>query len=91
MGAPSEVIDKLKSQDKESVEVFDVFPENWDAFLAFTRLSTQWIVVQGVYVGFNYQSLEFLLKLYSVKDRRQVFEDVQIMESSALAVLNKKG
>lgn len=91
MGAPADVINKLKNEEKESVEVFEVFPDNWDAFMTFTRLSTQWVVVQGVYVGFNYQSLEFLLKLYNVKRRRQVFEDLQTMEISALAVLNKKG
>jgi len=38
--------------------------------------------------GLNYPSLEWLCKLYSVKDPVAIFEGVQVMEMAALAVLN---
>jgi hypothetical protein len=38
----------------------------------------------GERIGLNYQSVDFLLKLYPTKKRRQVFEDLQIMEMGAL-------
>ena len=91
MGAPAEVIDKLRRESKP--EEFDIFPENWDVFLIFTKLRTQWNMAVGMggatFVGLNYQSIEMLFKLYKIKDRRQAFEDVQIMEASALVFLNK--
>jgi len=40
--------------------------------------------------GLIYQSLEWLCKLYSVKDPVAIFEGVQVMEMAALAVLNAK-
>jgi len=38
--------------------------------------------------GLNYPSLQWLCKLYAVKDPVAIFEGVQVMESTALAVLN---
>jgi hypothetical protein len=40
--------------------------------------------------GLIYPSLEWLCKLYSVKDPVAIFEGVQVMEMAALAVLNSK-
>lgn len=41
-------------------------------------------------MGLNYQSVDFLFKLYRKKERRQLFENIQIMEFAALAVYNEK-
>jgi len=38
--------------------------------------------------GMNYPSLQWLCKLYAVKDPVAIFEGVQVMEMAALAVLN---
>jgi hypothetical protein len=40
--------------------------------------------------GLNYQSLEWLCKLYAVKDPVAMFEGVQAMEMAVLSVLNKR-
>jgi hypothetical protein len=87
MGAPEEVIAKFKEDAKP--ESFDVFPEHWDAFEIFARMTTQWSVAEGAFVGLNYQSLDLLFKLYKIRDRRQAFEDIQVMEAAALKILNK--
>jgi hypothetical protein len=51
-------------------------------------MSTQWHTSMAGLTGLNYPSLEWLCKLYSVKDPVAVFEGVQVMEMAALSVLN---
>jgi hypothetical protein len=54
----------------------------------FIRMSTQWHTSMAGLTGLNYPSLEWLCKLYSVKDPVALFEGVQVMETTALSVLN---
>jgi hypothetical protein len=56
--------------------------------LMFIRMSTQWNTSMAGLTGLNYPSLEWLCKLYSVKDPVALFEGVQVMETTALSVLN---
>ena len=88
MGASPEQIAavRLSTVQKD----FEVWEENWDAVLMFVRMSTQWNTSMAGLTGLNYPSLEWLCKLYSVKDPVAIFEGVQVMEMAALAVLNAK-
>jgi Phage related hypothetical protein (DUF1799) len=64
---------------------FEVFPENWDALEIFLALTTQWVIGGiGVHVGLNYQSVEFLFKIYNVRDKRQMLDDLRAIEAGAL-------
>jgi len=54
------------------------------------RLQTQWQIINGVFLGLQYASVDALMRILRVKDRAAVFEDLQIMEISALRVLNEK-
>ena len=56
----------------------------------FTRLTTQWNVSMSGMTGLNYSSLEYLCKLYKVKDPVVLFEGIQVMEMTALSCMNKK-
>jgi len=58
----------------------------------FLRLSTQWIHagMAGVTVGLNYQSVEFLFKLYNVKHPKRTFNDLRIMEQAALSTMEAR-
>lgn len=56
----------------------------------FVRLQTQWVLIPGGFVGLNYQSVDFYFKMYRVKDRRDVFESLQVMEAAALEILNRR-
>jgi hypothetical protein len=57
----------------------------------FLRMTTQWVWAgMGDRTGLNYQSLEFLLKMYPGDDNRQIFEDVQIMEMAALQTIREE-
>jgi len=66
----------------------EVWEENWETVLMFLRMSTQWNTSMAGLTGLNYPSLEWLCKLYSVKDPVALFEGVQVMETTALSVLN---
>lgn len=48
----------------------------------------------GGFLGLRYESLPFLFKLYyassTKKELKALFEEIQIMEFSALAVLNEE-
>lgn len=70
---------------------FPVLDENWNAIQLFLSVSTQWVRagMDGSVVGLNYQSVEFVLKLYKAKKRAEVFSDLQLIERGALTVFNE--
>lgn len=74
---------------------FGVWPENWETFLMFLRVSTQWNVGgMGGFLGLRYEGVWGVLDRYlrdkTTEERIEVFEDLQIMERAALEVLNEK-
>lgn len=69
---------------------FEVWEENWETVIMFLRMQTQWNASMGGVTGLNYSSLEYLCRLYSVKDPVSLFEGIQVMEVTALASLNKR-
>lgn len=75
-------------------DAFEVWPENAGTVEIFLSARTQWSVVAGMggihIQGFRYADLEALLRVRRVKHRARVFEDLQLMEASALEVLNRK-
>ena len=88
MGASPEQIAAAKL---EAVEInCEVWEENWEIVMMFLRMGTQWNTSMAGLTGLNYPSLEWLCKLYSVKDPVAMFEGVQEMEMAALSVLNSK-
>jgi hypothetical protein len=43
----------------------------------------------GGYVGLNYQSADFLIKLYEIDKPKEVFDDLRIIERAALKAMNE--
>jgi hypothetical protein len=75
----------------ESVEQHcEIWDDNWETVMMFVRMSTQWNTSMAGMTGLNYPSLEWLCKLYSVKDPVVLFEGIQVMEMAALSVLSAK-
>jgi len=83
-----EAIQDLRAQRK--LRDFVVWDENWEIVTTFLRLQTQWIVGFSGATGLNYPSLEYLCRLYSVKDPVTVFEGVQVMEAAALTIMHEQ-
>jgi len=61
-----------------------VFEDNWTAVKTFVAASTQWVMGFSGATGLNYQSIDFLFKLYNIKDRKTIFEEIQVIEAAAL-------
>ena len=78
-------------------DTFEVWPENWPSHQVFVALSTQWQVTDGMfgsrYRGIHYPSVETVMWAHQIRarDRRAVFDDVRVMEATALNTLNKAG
>ncbi|MFZ9620419.1 MAG: DUF1799 domain-containing protein [Prochlorococcaceae cyanobacterium] len=81
----------IPAPEPSAPETFEVWKENWDAVVMWTRLQTQWRASAGGVIGLDYGVLEWLLRLYEVKDQRALLEDLQIMEGAALAAMHKEG
>jgi hypothetical protein len=82
-GAPQEVIDELLQAQK--TEDFEVWPENWPFVEMFLRLQTQWRTSFGGLVGLDYSAAQWLFDLYSVEDRREMLEALQVLEHTILS------
>jgi hypothetical protein len=57
----------------------------------FLRSATQWRTTVNGALGLDYSVLEWLFRLYEVKEPRALLEDLQVMEGAALAMMNKEG
>jgi len=70
-----------------------VWEENWETVMMFLRMQTQWSMSFGGVVGLKYEvllSAGGLFDLYNVENRREMLEDLKIMEHTALLEMNKK-
>lgn len=67
----------------------EVWPDNWQAVLVFSAMATQWSVGVAGAVGLRYESLPLVMRTVGVpaQDRALVFEQIQIMERTALGAL----
>ena len=84
---------KPQRQAAPEEEHCEVWEENWESLMMFLRMQTQWNVTMGGYVGLKYEVLlgaGGLMSLYDVDNPRGLLEDIQVMEATALAELNKK-
>ena len=82
----------LPEQPAEQSSDFEVWDENWDAVTMFLRMQTQWTTTMAGYLGLRYDvllSAGGLFELYNVENRREMLEDLQIMEAAALSELAK--
>jgi hypothetical protein len=72
-------------QSKKDPEDFELWEENLEIVRIFLRMQTQWNAGFSGPTGLNYQSLEWLCKLYAVIDPVAILEGIQVMEIAALA------
>lgn len=73
-----------------SKDEFEIWEENTDALMMFLKLQTQWHVIEGGFIGLNYQSVQFLFTIGAVANQAEMMNDLQAMEMAALQVLNKR-
>ena len=56
----------------------------------FIKMMTQWRSTMGGVVGLDYSVLQMLFDLYDISNRKDIFEDIQVMEREAMIHLNKE-
>jgi hypothetical protein len=74
---------------------FDVHEDNWAIVMAFLSVQTQWTVVAGmggaVRTGLDYSGVWAVLNgMCTRKQRAELFAGIQVMEVSALPLMNKR-
>lgn len=67
-----------------------VWPQHEQAVVAFASLLTQWRVGPKGVIGLDYAAIPVVLDLHGVnkKKRRELFDQIRVMESEAIKVLN---
>jgi hypothetical protein len=96
MGAPPEVIKEWEEKRSPPPADFGIHEDNWEVFMMFSRnLSSQWDIGVGfggvIHIGIPIPRIEslFNIKKIPVENQETLLEEIQLMERSALAVLNK--
>jgi len=71
---------------------FDVWPENEPAIRLFTSLQTQWRVGMNGPSGLDYNVLFTRMERMKLTDQEHdwLFDDIRVIESEALSIINKK-
>lgn len=72
-------------------EEYEVWPDNWPAFLLFEAMSTQWRVGMGGAAGLDYNALSPVASMLGMKRREipEVFHDIRVMEAEAMLVMSE--
>jgi hypothetical protein len=73
----------------QNPDQFEVWAEHEDAVLMFLRCQTQWRATMSGVLGLDYGPVLAMMDLYAVSNRRQVLEDLQVMENHAKELINK--
>ena len=76
--------------EKKIEKDFEVWEEHWMSVEIFFRMLTQWRTTMGGVIGFDYNVLQMLFEMYDIDNRKEIFEDIQVMEREAMIHMNKE-
>lgn len=90
-GIPEEMREKIEAsaRDREIPDDFIVMEENWPALEVFLTCQTQWRYSMSGPIGIDYTSLLSVISLYSAKKKRQLFDEVRLIELGALNAISE--
>lgn len=71
------------------IQEVEIHPDAEAAIEMFFQVSTQWRCGANGVIGLDYNAVQWLFSMYAVEDPKVMLEDLQAMESAALAVLSK--
>lgn len=77
--------------EPEEPEHFGVRPDNQEAIGWFLLMQRRWQTSDGHYIRFDDQAIEAQMRMRGVKKehRARLLDELMVMESAALEVLNK--
>jgi len=78
--------------DYEDEEPAEVWPENMPAISLFSSISTQWRTGMGGPTGLDYNVLFSRMDHLNLPEREYewMFDDIRVIESEALSIINRK-
>ena len=75
---------------KKVVKNFEVWEEHWESIMFFLKMMTQWRTTMSGVIGLDYSVLQMLFDLYDIDNRKEIFENIQVMEQEAMIHMNKE-
>lgn len=74
------------------MESFELWPENEQSIALFSSLSTQWRIGMSGPIGLDYNVLFKRMERMKLSDEAHelMFQDIRIIESEALSILNQR-
>ena len=81
----------LRREDLQADSACEVWEDNWEAFKVFELCSYQWRMSNGYRVGLDYNVVKWAMELYGVRKKRrlELLHDIRVMETAALAQMQK--
>jgi hypothetical protein len=76
--------------DTESLGPLEIWDDCWESVMMFLRMGTDWVYAgMGSCTGMNKQTLQWYMDVFAVDNKRDMLEDLQVMERHALKLINK--
>ena len=80
----------IEPPSSKQAEDYEVMPEAWPALWTFLRVQTQWRADSGAIIGLDYGAVRWVFELYEISEPMQTLADLQIIEATVVAGLNKR-
>ena len=74
----------------DAEETIELFPEEYEAVLLFSRVQTQWNAGMGGITGLNYLGVEAVARNLRVSLDADMFSRIQIMERGVLSEVSRR-
>jgi len=76
--------------DTESLGPLEIWDDCWESVMMFLQMGTDWVYAgMGSCTGMNKQTLQWYMDVFAVDNKREMLEDLQVMERHALKLINK--
>lgn len=78
--------------DDYQQELVEVWPENYLSLQVFEAMATQWRTGMSGPTGLDYSALPIVMRQMQVPkgERKQLFDDIRVMEGAALKVMREQ-
>lgn len=86
-GYPPNIAEYMADHPPPPTEVWDC---NWPAYQLFTAVLTQWRVGMNGPIGLDYTALKTVMDIHGIEDKKQMLEDINVMEVEAIKVIRGK-
>lgn len=81
----------LTQEDIDSAISIEVFEDNWDTFLVFEFMVTQWRATSNGFIGLDYNVIPIAFDMVGVAEeaRPESMHGIRVMESIAISLMHE--